>query len=78
MMIERIEVNPKIHFGKPYIVGTRITVQNVLELLGAGLSFADIQHDYYPELTDTDIRACLQYAIALIASEDIHLRPIAA
>jgi hypothetical protein len=28
--MERIIVNPQIHFGKPIIKGTRITVQNVL------------------------------------------------
>ncbi len=78
MIVKRIEVNPKVHFGKPCVAGTRITVQNVLELLDAGLTFADIRQDYYPELTDDDIRACLQYAIALVASEDIHLRPVAA
>ncbi len=33
MNIDRIVVNPLIHFGKPCIAGTRITVQSVLELL---------------------------------------------
>ncbi|HBK96662.1 MAG TPA: antitoxin, partial [Microcoleaceae bacterium UBA10368] len=37
--MDRISVNPQIHFGKPCIVGTRITVQSVLELLNEGLSF---------------------------------------
>jgi uncharacterized protein (DUF433 family) len=62
-----------IHFGKPCIVGTRIPVQSVLELLTEGLSFSEIIHDYYSDLQPDDIRACLQYAIALIASEDINL-----
>lgn len=31
-MFDRIAVDPKIHFGKPYVAGTRITVQNFLEL----------------------------------------------
>jgi len=72
-MIERIVVNPKIHFGKPAIAGTRITVQSVLELVNEGLSFEDIIRDYYPDLTVDDIRACLEYAIALVAAEEIHL-----
>jgi uncharacterized protein (DUF433 family) len=72
-MIERIAVNPKIHFGKPCIAGTRITVQSVLELLSEGLSFDEIIRDYYPDLTAEDIHACIQYAIALVAAEDIHL-----
>ena len=71
--MEGISVNPQIHFGKPCLAGTRITVQSILELLNEGLSFETIITDYYPELQIDDIRACLQYAIALIASEDIDL-----
>ncbi|WP_366517113.1 DUF433 domain-containing protein [Microcoleus sp. PH2017_40_RAT_O_B] len=43
--MDRISVNPQIHFGKPCIVGTRITVQSVLELLNEGLSFGEIIRD---------------------------------
>ncbi|MGE5659166.1 MAG: DUF433 domain-containing protein [Actinomycetota bacterium] len=70
--MDRISVNPQIHFGKPCIAGTRITIQSVLELLNDGLSFAEIIRDYYPDLQVEDIRACLQYAIALVAAEDVH------
>ena len=45
----------------------------MLELLNEELSFADIIRDYYSELRSDDIRACLQYAIALVAAEDINL-----
>lgn len=77
-MIERIAVNPRVHFGKPCVAGTRITVQSVLELLNEGMSFDEIIQNYYPELTTDDIRACIEYAIALIAAEDIHLRSVPA
>ena len=76
--MERIIVDPQIHFGKPVIKGTRITVQNVLELLNEGLTFNQIIQDYYPDLKEDDIRACLQYAIALVAAEDIHISSVAA
>jgi uncharacterized protein (DUF433 family) len=72
-MNERISVNPKIHFGKPCVAGTRIPVQNVLELVRDGVSFAEIARDYYADLTPDDIRACVQYAIDVVAAEDIHL-----
>ena len=75
-MIERIAVNPKIHFGKPCIAGTRITVQSVLELLNEGLSFDEIIQDYYPDLIVEDIHACIEYAIALVAAEDVHLTAV--
>jgi uncharacterized protein (DUF433 family) len=75
-MFDRISINPKIHFGKPCVTGTRITVQNVLELINEGLSFEEIIRDYYPDLREEDIHACLNYAIALVASEEIHLTTV--
>ncbi len=72
-MRDRITVRPDVHFGKPCVAGTRITVQSVLELVREGVPAAEIRHDYYPDLTDDDIRACVQYAIDLIALEDIRL-----
>jgi uncharacterized protein (DUF433 family) len=72
-MKERISVNPNIHFGKPCIAGTRITIQSVLELINEGLSFEEIKRDYYPDLEIEDIRACMDYAIALISAEDIRV-----
>ena len=77
-MIERIVVDPEVHFGKPCVAGTRITVQSVLELLDEDLSFREVIQDYYPDLTPEDIRACVQYAIALVAAEDIHLTTVPA
>jgi uncharacterized protein (DUF433 family) len=72
-MKERIEVNPNIHFGKPCIAGTRITVQSVLELVREGLSFAAIIKDYYSELKVEDIQACIEFAIDVVTSEEIHI-----
>jgi len=48
--MERIVVNPQIHFGKPIIKGTRITVQNVLELINDGLSFDQIRIIIFDDL----------------------------
>ena len=67
--MDRIVVNPKVHFGKPDVAGTRITVQNVLELLDEGLSFEEIIREYYPGLTVEDIRACVLSRM-VIGSED--------
>ena len=77
-MQERIAVSPNIHFGKPCVAGTRIPVQSVLELVSEGLSFEEITQDYYPDLEIEDIRACIQYAIDVIAVEDIHIAAAAA
>jgi uncharacterized protein (DUF433 family) len=72
-MISRISVDANIHFGKPCVSGTRIPVQDVLELVKTGMPFEKIISDYYAELTPEDIRACVQYAIDTVALEEIHL-----
>jgi uncharacterized protein (DUF433 family) len=77
-MADRISVDPNIHFGKPCIAGTRIPVQNVLELVREGIAFQEIIRDYYPDLEQEDIRACVQYAMDVIAAEDIHISRVAA
>jgi uncharacterized protein (DUF433 family) len=72
-MNDRIAVSPNIHFGKPCVAGTRITVQSVLELVREDVPFDRITRDYFPDLKAEDIRACIQYAIDVLAAEDIHL-----
>ncbi len=72
-MRDRIEVSPNIHFGKPCVAGTRIPVQDVLELVREGISFDRIKQDYYPDIQIDDIRACIQYAIELLEAEELHV-----
>ena len=72
--MDRIVVDAGIHFGKPCVAGTRIPVQDVLELVDQELPFNQIIQDYYPELTAADIHACIRYAIALVGAQDIRLR----
>ena len=72
-MPERITVDPNIHFGKPCVAGTRIPVLSVLELVFEGFSFDTMIQDYYPDLQVEDIRACIRYAMDVIAAEDIHI-----
>jgi len=76
-MRARIEINPAIHFGKPCVSGTRIPVQDVLELIREGVTFDAIIGDYYPDLTRDDIRACVQYAMDVMTAEDLHIEPAA-
>jgi uncharacterized protein (DUF433 family) len=47
--------------GQPAIRGMRITVSDVLQWLASGMSTEDIVKDY-PELTENDIKAALQFA----------------
>jgi len=72
-MRNRIEIKPGIHFGKPCVAGTRITVQDVLELVKEGMTFEAIIRDYYTDLSEADIQACIQYAMDIMAVEDLHI-----
>lgn len=48
-------------------------MRDVLELVQNGISFADITTDYYPDLEESDVKACIQYAIDTIDAEEIYL-----
>ena len=43
---DRIVIDPLIHFGKPCVAGTRIAVENVLELIQEGITFKEIVDSY--------------------------------
>jgi uncharacterized protein (DUF433 family) len=60
---ELITVTPGVRSGKPCVRGTRITVQDVLEYLAAGMTEAQILADF-PTLTSESIRAVLAFAAA--------------
>lgn len=61
---DRITADPEICNGKPTIRGRRITVQTVLEHLGAGDSPEEVLAAF-DFLEMEDIRACLRYAAEL-------------
>lgn len=65
---DRILCDPQICSGKPCIKGTRIPVHIILGLLAAGENPDGIK-EAYPNVTDEDIRACLNYA-AILADEE--------
>ncbi|MCI1186266.1 DUF433 domain-containing protein [Hymenobacter sp. DH14] len=56
-----ISVDPETRFGRPCIIGTRISVADVLGWLSNGMSHKEIIEDF-PELSEELIQACLHYA----------------
>lgn len=68
----RIIVDPAILAGKPVVKGTRIPVALVLDHLAQELDLQEL-FAAYPRLTPEDVKACLAYAHALVAGEDIYL-----
>ena len=58
---ERITVDPEQCGGKPCIRGMRIRVKDILEMLGSGMTDADILTEF-PYLEAADLRASRLYA----------------
>lgn len=70
-LLQRITLNPAVCFGKPTIRNMRYPVEMMLDLLGAGMSFAEILADY-PDLEKEDLQACLLFARKLVKVNSIH------
>ncbi len=58
---ERITIDPGIRNGKPCIRGTRITVADVFDYLGGGMTITEVMDDF-PDLSAEDIQACFAFA----------------
>ncbi len=71
-MFERITVNPNVCHGKACIKDTRIPVHIILDLLSAGETVENILKAY-PQITEDDVRICLQYASTLASEEIVHI-----
>jgi len=69
-MHPRIEIRRDICHGKPCIRGTRIMVANVLSLLAGGYDVARVLKNY-PELSEADVLAALEYAGDVVRDEEV-------
>jgi uncharacterized protein (DUF433 family) len=66
----RIKRDPKIMLGKPVIAGTRITVEHLLRMLGAGDPVSHILQ-CHPHITEDDVHAALAYAADYLSHEGL-------
>ena len=77
---EIITIEPDKRSGQPCIRGMRITVYDIFEYLASGMTVAEVLDDF-PELTETDIRACFAYAAdkeksqMIVYTNEISIRP---
>ena len=69
-LLNRIEINPQVMFGKPVIKGTRLTVEIILEKLAYGESEENIVEEY-PFLKRADVKAALLYAAKTVSLEEV-------
>ncbi len=65
-------MNPAVMLGKPVIRGTRVTVEQILRELGAGMSVDEIRAAH-PRLTAEDVRAAQAFAADWLAEETVAL-----
>lgn len=66
-----ITTDPDVALGKPVVAGTRITVEHILERLGAGETVEQLLQAH-PRLTPDGIQAALRYAADVMRSDVIH------
>lgn len=69
MHMDRIEIEPRVCGGKPVIRGTRILVAVIVAQLAEGQTWQDVMRGY-PELSEEDIRAALEYASASVENTE--------
>ena len=66
-----IESNPRILGGKPVVAGTRISVEMILESLGAGETIDELL-DQYPRLTRQDILDAIKFAAEALRADVVY------
>lgn len=67
-MFTHIAYNPEILSGKPHIVGTRLSIEFILELVASGATKAEMLKAY-PQLTAEGIEDALRYAAQSVKNE---------
>jgi uncharacterized protein (DUF433 family) len=66
--MQLIEANPRIMMGKPVIASTRITVECVLERLGAGETVEQIIAEH-PRLTREAVLAAVEFGARALRAD---------
>jgi uncharacterized protein (DUF433 family) len=69
---DRISVDPGVMLGKPVIRGTRVTVEQILRELGAGMVVEEVLAAH-PRLSAEDVRAAQAFAADWLAEEAVAL-----
>jgi len=70
-MHELIVSDPQIMMGKPVVRGTRITVESIVERVGAGESIEAIS-DAHPRLTREGVLAAISFAAEALRADVVY------
>jgi len=68
IMFNHIGYSPDILNGKPHIIGTRISIEFILELVASGANKEEIMKAY-PQLSTEGIEEALRYAAQSVKNE---------
>src|SRR5215217_1077155 len=68
IMFTHIAYNPEILSGKPHIVGTRLSIEFILELFASGATRDEVLKAY-PQLTTEAVEEALKYAAQAVKNE---------
>jgi uncharacterized protein (DUF433 family) len=78
MSSQLIESDPAVMMGNPVVTGTRVTVELILEKLGAGETVEQLleAHQAHPRLTREAIQAALAFAARSLKADVVYpLKP---
>jgi uncharacterized protein (DUF433 family) len=67
-MFTHISYDPEVLSGKPHIIGTRLSIEFILELVASGAT-RDNMLKAYPQLTAEAIEEALRYAAQSVKNE---------
>jgi uncharacterized protein (DUF433 family) len=68
MMDSMIQSNPAVMMGKPVVAGTRVTVELILEKLGAGETIEQVLQEH-PRLTREGVLAAIRFGSAALRAD---------
>lgn len=71
MAVGKITSNPSVLAGKPVVAGTRITVELILEKLGAGETIEQLL-EAHPRLTREGVQAALAFGAEALKADVVY------
>ena len=74
MAAQRIQSDPAVMMGKPVVEGTRVTVEAILEELGAGESIDEVL-DAHPRLTRDGVLAAVRFGAEALRADVAYPTP---
>ena len=69
-MNNQILIDNKIRHGKPFIEGTRMTVEEILGALAGGMTYEEIEKEY--GVGREGIRSAIRYAAGWFQGEEVN------